>query len=138
MSRILIIIRNNKTRAFIRDLIVENGYSAEATTDFAFGLVKFQMQKFDVVIGDFGIPTSLSLQFLTLLSSTSARQGYPMPPVIVLGHHMTEPTIRKAQYGGAFRCLQLPIQGVELLATVNEALQINMPQICNKDDSRNG
>ena len=82
MPNILIIDDEKAIRNVLKDILGNEGFSVEETTDGEEGLKKFQSGNFDVVLCDIKMPKLDGIEFLQKVMETNTE----VPVIMISGH----------------------------------------------------
>lgn len=120
VKRILVIEDESDIRNFLKDLLVDNGYTVTACKDGIEGLNFLKEKEVDLVTLDLGLPT-MSGESVCM----EIRKKYPNLPVILLTAKDTSSDIIRGLQLGADDYVTKPFIADELLARIKARLRAN-------------
>ena len=118
MHRVLVVEDDNDLRDYLKELLLDNGYSVQAASDGAKALNIIQKSAPDLVILDLGLP-NMSGETVCM----EIRKKYPDLRVIILTARDDVSDIIKGFSFGADDYMTKPFNTDELLARINARLR---------------
>ncbi len=118
MSNILVVDDERSVRAAFEDILVGSGHEVSTDRCAETALAKLEAESFDLVILDIRMPGMSGLDALDRVRAT-----HPKLPVIVITGQGTVETAIEATKRGAFDYHLKPFEPVEMLRTVERALE---------------
>ncbi len=116
-NRILVVDDEASIRQSLYDVLTMEDYEVVLAQHAEDGLSKLEQNSFDLIISDIKMPKMDGLEFLQLL-----RQRQPKIPVLMISGHGNADTEAQAKALGAYAFLSKPIDLMQLLSQVEDAL----------------
>jgi len=118
VNSILVVEDNNDLRDYLKDRLLENGYSIKAVSDGAAALKLIEKSAPDLILLDLGLPTMGGETVCTEI-----KKSHPDLPIIILTAKGTTSDIVKGLNTGADDYVPKPFEMEELLARVKAQLR---------------
>lgn len=126
VKRILVVEDDTELRDFLKELLVEEGYTVQTAEDGVDALQTLKKTEPDLVVLDLGLP-KMSGESVCL----EIRKKYPTIPVIMVTGRDTTPDIIRGLQLGADDYVTKPFVADELLARIKARLRV-----VNRDDEK--